>query len=674
LFLSTARRVAPGFGPSAADATGIVEVCRTVEGMPLAIVLAASWVDVLPPSEIAGEIERGLAFLETALRDVPARHRSVRATFDSSWQRLGERERGVLAALSVFRGGFTREAAGIVAGADLRVLSALVRKSLLHRNRDGRYELHELLRQYCAEELAQVPGIERAVRDRHSEYYAAALEVWAAELRGARPQDALAEMDLEIENARAAWDWAAAHVPEQIKCLDRSMDGLCTFYEVRGRFQEGEAACKDVAAGLKDSPSVAELRVPVRALAWQAYFAGCLGQLALSRQLAQQGLGLLGDPRAAGQDTRRAEAFALWVKAFAEYQLGEREEARRTWHESLALCQAAGDRREEAHVLWWLGWVATHSCLYDQAERLFEESLRIQRMLDDASGIAGSLVALGAISGRLGNPERGERLLREAIAIRQEIGDRISVARGYDFLGGVYASAGRYRDKRALHERALVTHDEFGYPLGRRESLWDLASAELHLGEYGEARAHLQMSLELAQRAGNRLSVAVCLYGLGSVELAEGAHAQAVSLLEQSLDIARETGYRETEMRALIPLAYAVRGLGDHVQARRHFCAALRIATQVPAVSNLVPAVPAIALLLADRGEAARAVELYALALRYPHVANSRWYEDVVGKHIAAAAATLPPDVVAAAEARGRARDLQTTLRELLAEMEAIYS
>ncbi len=127
---------------------------------------------------------------------------------------------------------------------------------------------------------------------------------------------------------------------------------------------------------------------------------------------------------------------------------------------------------------------------------------------------------------------------------------------------------------------------------------------------------------------------------------------------------------RRHQTWALTSLGYALRGLGDHRRARQHISAALRIATELRAVTVLVPAVPAIALLLADRGEAARAVELYALALRYPHVANSCWYEDVVGKHITAAAETLPPDVVAAAEARGRARDLEATVKELLAELD----
>jgi tetratricopeptide (TPR) repeat protein len=156
---------------------------------------------------------------------------------------------------------------------------------------------------------------------------------------------------------------------------------------------------------------------------------------------------------------------------------------------------------------------------------------------------------------------------------------------------------------------------------------------------------------------------------LGCVALAEEAYAEAQQLFRESAAIYREVGKRDELGLALFGLGCAARGLGDLRQARQHLHEVLRIATETRGFIIHTEALPAIALLLADQREKEQAVELYALASRYPFVANSRWFEDVAGKHIAAVATTLPPEVVAAAQERGRARDLDATVAELLVEL-----
>ncbi len=159
LFRQTAQRLQPGFAPTATDETAILQICRLVDGMPLALVLAASWIRVLSCPEIMVEIQRSLDFLTTTRRSLPSRHRSIRAVFDHSWQLLSIAEKQTFARCSVFRDGFTREAAERVAGATLPGLAALVDKSLLSRNREGRYVMHELARQYGADQLAECDGL-----------------------------------------------------------------------------------------------------------------------------------------------------------------------------------------------------------------------------------------------------------------------------------------------------------------------------------------------------------------------------------------------------------------------------------------------------------------------------------------------------------------------------------
>ncbi len=198
LFLQRARRAHVRFNATTEDYAAIVRICQLVDGMPLGIELAAAWVRTLTCDEIAREIERGLDFLSTSTRDLPARHRSMRAVFDHSWRLLPENEQASLLRLSVFRGGFQREAAQTVAEATLPVLSTLVTKSLIRRSGTGRYDLHELIRQFAAEQLAERPAEQTATQARHGHYYLTFFGQSDERLRSSTQREALAELTVEL--------------------------------------------------------------------------------------------------------------------------------------------------------------------------------------------------------------------------------------------------------------------------------------------------------------------------------------------------------------------------------------------------------------------------------------------------------------------------------------------
>src|SRR5918912_3333037 len=184
LFVERAEQVVPGFALDDAGYSQVLRICRLVDGMPLGIELAASWASVLSCAEIADEIEGSIDFLATSMRDVPERHRSLRAAIDQSWRLLTDEQRSAFSRLSVFRGSFDRSAAVAVTGADLRLLSELAAKSLLRRPDFGRFELHELLRQYAAEQLRLSPDEEADARERHARHYATMLLERKAPLMG----------------------------------------------------------------------------------------------------------------------------------------------------------------------------------------------------------------------------------------------------------------------------------------------------------------------------------------------------------------------------------------------------------------------------------------------------------------------------------------------------------
>ena len=238
LFLQRALRAHVGFNATPEDYPAIVRICQLVDGNPLGIELAAAWVRTLSCDEIAKEIEHGLDFLSVSTRDIPARHRSMRAVFEQSWKLLTEQEQGVLLRLSVFRGGMQREAAAAIAGATLSLLSTLQAKSFLRRMPTERYDLHELVRQYAADRLAQVPEEEREVRDRHSAYYTDYVARLEGELKGAEQLQARAALDADIENIRAGWRWAVR--TGELAAVRKPVRTLWYFYEMHSWFQEAE--------------------------------------------------------------------------------------------------------------------------------------------------------------------------------------------------------------------------------------------------------------------------------------------------------------------------------------------------------------------------------------------------------------------------------------------------
>ena len=209
LFAAYARRAHADFAISDENRSGILRICRLAQGLPLAIELAAAWVRVLPCEEIAQQIESNIDFLATASKNVPERHRSLRAVFVYSWIHLSKEEQVVFSNLSIFKGGFRREAAEQVAGASLPVLASLLDHCLIQRNPAGRYNIHGLLHEYGAEKLAEHPEQSHAAHNRHCLYFSSFVSQRVPLLMDARAQDAQDEITAELENIEAARGWAA---------------------------------------------------------------------------------------------------------------------------------------------------------------------------------------------------------------------------------------------------------------------------------------------------------------------------------------------------------------------------------------------------------------------------------------------------------------------------------
>jgi predicted ATPase len=252
LFTARAQQVRPDF--SAADeAAEVLRICRLIEGVPLAVELAASWTKTLNCGAIADEIARSLDFLVTRLHNLPDRHRSMAAVFDYSWQRLSETEQQVFQRLSVFRGGFRRDAAVQVAGASLGDLAALVDKSLLRREVDDRYQLHELLRQYAEAQLAAQPEAMHRTRQAHCAYYAEFLSQRSDAIESGDQRSTVAEITAELDNVRAAWQWAIEQV--QVSAIQKLTHTFTVFCHYQSHYLEAANTFEQVRACLANPNS-----------------------------------------------------------------------------------------------------------------------------------------------------------------------------------------------------------------------------------------------------------------------------------------------------------------------------------------------------------------------------------------------------------------------------------
>jgi tetratricopeptide (TPR) repeat protein len=597
--------------------------------------------------------------------------------FDVSWRQLDPAEQATFSSLTIFRGGFTREAARqVVAGADASSgrLATLVRKSFLQYDQvRDRYSIHELLRQYGAEKLAEEPAREAEARDLHSAYYARAMQGWEQDLTASRVQAALSEMEADSENIRAAWTWAVGQL--QIERLDEAMEGLERFHWHSGRYQEAiealgaaAAAARKVAERIDDK--VACLRVATRALAWQSDFCRTMGHWDAARRIQQQCLTMLEDPALVGCDTRLERAILAGAMGTSDV-MGDPVQAKWHFQESFSLFRELDHRWGIASAL--MGWGTTSARLgaHQDARQRFEEALAIFQSCGNPSGVAAALGHLAFLTRAEGRFEEAEALAREGYTSALGAGSRHHTGQHQAWLAKALKHLGRFSEAHAAVQQSVALFSELGNRSFVIQGRAILADIDLHWGRYQEARDHAEAALAGAREHGPQFTVALSLLLVGCVDLAEGAPDRACQHLEKSIAVYREAGPQDELSWAFAALGLATLGLGDARGARPHLLQALRLALGLRAFPSLLWTLPAMALLLGSEGEDERAVELYALAMRYPSVAKSRWFRDVAGGQLAGVAAALPAGRVAVLRKHGQAHDLFATAAELIAELGA---
>ena len=478
LFVQSARRVRADFALTADNQDSIVQICRLVEGLPLALELAAAWVRVLPCHDIAAEIAQSIGFLTTSLRDQPERHRSLTAVFNRSWELLADEERAVLRRLSLFRGGFRRAAAVEVADASLHVLAALVDKSFIRRHANGRYALHELLRQFAAEKL--VAADEEAVSTNDfAAYYRTLAEEAEPHLTGGEQQAWLTRLDEEHDNVRAALAWALAE--GEVETAARLGSAIWRFWQLRGHLDEGRSWLARILA--------AEWALPPHLQA----------------------------------KTLKGAGVMAWYQS-------DYEQATADFETSLRLYRQLDDKDGIAHLTNNLGVLALHRGRYDEAIQLLEQSLHLRRELGDTWGVATCLNNLGAAAGRLGDNRRAAAYYEESLALSRQLGNHILAAMLLTNLGDVADVEGDRERAQALYQESLALRRQLGEKVGIGYSLMRLSNMALQQGDIRGAYHHYAESLQLFDELGDREHLVYCLEAIAEVAAREGSVETAARL------------------------------------------------------------------------------------------------------------------------------------------------
>jgi predicted ATPase/DNA-binding NarL/FixJ family response regulator len=646
LFVERARRVAPAFALSAESRVAVAQICRRLDGMPLAIELAAAWTRALAPHEIVAEIDRSLDFLSGADRDMPARHRSMRAALDHSWQLLDEAERHTLAQLSVFRGGWDRDAAAAVVRPAvpgdsptfpalphkvtlIAHLAALIDRSLLRSVAAAgatRYTLHELVRQYAAERLADDPDEQQATQARHTAYYADLLQRSLTMQAGQVSPEAWATLIQNIDNLRAAWMQAATlGDAATLLAMARNFNLL---YDVQGWIHDGIVLFERAAEALRPLGAAAAIARGV-ILGWQGYLLVRAGRPAAARPLLAKGVAIV---RAAGSTEGLAHLLLhlgtveMYAADFA---------AANTYHsQAVQLAETTGDSFTRLWAVFLQGNTALFTGDLATAEQNIVACRDTWRGQNFGRGIGASLLLLGETARVGGRPAEANALIRECLRVASATRDIPTVATGLRELGALALDRGELAEASYFLTEGYESLRALGDLIytGRCRSL--LVRLDVLRGNHATARQGCAEILRTVPQ-GAGILLAEAAYGLALVLAAEGSDIEALAIL---LALANIPGEYDTLQRAARQRADLERRIdaGQRAAAQaladsqdlalwlEQLCArpAQPAVPAAPAVQTLAPIVPSSALFIAATGEILSPREVEVLRLLIAAASN----------------------------------------------------
>lgn len=569
LFVERAQATRPGFSLTDSNASAVVELCRSLDALPLALELAAARVKLLSPEAMLAKVERRLAFLTGGRGDRPSRHQTIRAAIAWSYDLLKSDERTVFARLAVFAGGLTIDAAEAVCNPDevldlLVALEALVDHSLLQRMEGGpdepRFSMLATIREFALEQLAASED-RTATPQRHVRWCLDLLATAEPALIGSDQQVWLDRLGREHDNLRAALSWTSEH--GQHADLLQLAASLYRFWEMRGHLSEGRRWLTLALSGDDDS------RPAVRASALIGSGSLMMDQGDVDQAAAEFSLALTLSQSQSQLDLIAASLLGL---GRARFRQGAIEEADRLFGESLSLFRSIHQPWGAATAISGLAIVAHHRQDNSLAQTLFEESLETFRYSGDQRNIALALNSLAIIAHDRKNYDRALDLYGQSLAITRFLDDKRSSA-------------------MTLNNQGIIAHEQ---------------------GNYALASSLYQESLGIFRELGDRRGIAFLLLGLGIVADDEGGHRHASALHTESLDLFRDIGDRYGIASAVTGIATAQRHVGNLDNAERLYVQALAYRSDLDDSEGIVECLDGLAFVLCIRGRLDQAIQLFA--------------------------------------------------------------
>jgi predicted ATPase/DNA-binding SARP family transcriptional activator len=513
LFLHGARQVFSKINQEMDSLNEIANICRLVEGIPLAIELASAWMGILSPDEIRKELGRNLDFLTIDFQGLPDRHRSMRAVFDHSWSRLDEEERGVLKKLSVFRGGFTKDAAISVSGASYRILLSLINKSLVSHDGSDRFGLHELLRQYLDEKLNETPDEKDDARDAHCRYYAMFLHHLEERIFGGYQEEALRE----LENLRKSWQRAVdRHFLPEMKYAHLSMVWL---YEFQGWYQEGLDFHTQAVEELRTLENDTEANI--------------------LRAVLQSSMG--------------------WFTS----RLGNYEKAKELITECRSQLRQLGARYELVLSNYQAVWLSDiRYWEYPRIEKLLQDSIDVIRDTGPSFLVADFITLYGDFAIERGHLKEGRRVINEALEIYRRIDHPRGIAAVLELLGEIARQLGDLPEAKSLYEESLLQYERIGVHISVGDLLRRLGGISFEMGDYDEALTYFNQCLEKYKDSGPKHRVGLAYAKLVNVYLEMGNFEEARSIILRSMQLFRDTDYPSYALDTIAVLArwFSIKG------------------------------------------------------------------------------------------------------------------
>lgn len=529
LFERRARQARPDFALSMANAGAVAQICHRVDGLPLAIEMAAARVRLLPPSELARRLERPLAVLGGGSRDAPARQRTLRATIAWSFDLLTPAEQSLFVDLAVFAGGASLDAVETVAGgADGRTVldttAALVDHSLLNQTEDAlgqaRLVMLATIQDYAREQLAVRGDAGADLRQRHAMHFLILAESAAPELTGPEQGRWLDQLDLEHDNLRAAL--RTFDTLNQAPAMLRLAASLWRFWWVRGYLSEGRRWLEQAIAANQDLVDEGL----ATALDGAGVLAETQGDLATATLRHEAALAIW-----RARDDRRGQLRSLLNLGLVAGDRGEPARAILIYEQALAIAREVEDRAGIAGCLANLGFAALDQGDHGTAASHFDESRRLFRELGDQRNLGAVLDNLGALAFRDGDYQRAAEYHVEALALLRELGDRQGVADTLANYGHTMQRLGDLTQAERHYADALALYRQLGVQSGVAFALTHLGRLASQLADHGRAEALLRESFALAWKLGEKIAITEAMEGLAVVARDRGDGARTARLL-----------------------------------------------------------------------------------------------------------------------------------------------